>query len=160
MVRFARKVALAADEIVFRLMLVWRLTIIASLLAIGWYASDRDPPFEVLSAPEVTVRAGEWMRVVVDVRRDTTRDCDVEFSRYIFSSDGIRYDMRTSHASAAMIAAMELRHPGKLPIAVMIPGGMEPGRARLVTVLSYRCNKVHALWPIIVTMEVPFTVIE
>jgi hypothetical protein len=147
------------DYFVERLMAVWWMTIIASLLAIGWFASDREPPFEILSVPEVSVRPGEWLKVTAEVRRDVSRGCDAVFSRYIFSGEGVRYDLGTSHASAAMISAIELRHPGKLPIAVLVPGSIEPGRARLEMVLSYRCNQVHALWPIVVTTEIPFTVL-
>lgn len=107
------------------------------------------------------MRAGEWLRVTADVRRDAHRNCDVVFSRYIFGGEGgLRYDLGTSYASAQMISTMELRHPGKLHIAVPVPSNIEPGPAWLEIVLSYRCNKVHALVPIVVTVDIPFTVVE
>ena len=157
---FARKVVRIADDVVDRLRVASWFIIVSSVAALCWYAADREPPFALLHIPAATAQAGGKLRLVVDVRRDVSRECDADFSRYIFGSDGARRDLITSHASAAMIAGMELRYPGKLPIVVSVPDDLEPGPARFVTVLAYRCNKVHALWPIIVTMDIPFTVVE
>ena len=48
--------------------------------------------------------------------------------------------------------------PGVLRVIVKLPEVMEDGNGALVSVLNYRCNKVHAFWPIQVTTTLPFTV--
>jgi hypothetical protein len=156
----ARQVVTLLDRIVERLMLFWKAVIILSLVILCVFALDREPPFALLSAPNVSVRPGEWLKLTADVRRDADRGCEAVFSRYIFGEGGIRYDLGTSHASAQMISAMEMRDPGKLRVAVPVPSTIAPGPAWLEIVLSYRCNKVHSLVPIVVTVDIPFTVVE
>lgn len=146
------------DEIAKSLMWLFKTIIVAGLVALGWFAMDRTPPFAVLDTPPAFARPGEWLRMTAEVRRDTSRNCDTTFSRYLFDANATRYDLGHSIMSAQMIAAMEKRHPGKLPIAVLVPMSAEPGQARIVTVLEYRCNKVHNLWPITVTAEFPFVI--
>lgn len=147
------------DEIVESLMWLFRTIIVAGLLAIVWYAMDREPPFAVVDSPQTFASPGGWLRVTADVRRDVKRNCEAEFTRYIFDSRATRYDLGHAVASPQMISQMEKQSPGKLKVAVLVPAGAEPGPARLVTVLEYRCNKVHNFWPISVTTEIPFEIV-
>ena len=157
----AREVARFLDAAVERIAIVSWLVIIAAILSLMWFAADRSPPFEIKTSPVAAVRAGEWLKITADVRRDAHRGCDAVYSWYIFGGDDyVRYNLGTYYASARMINTMEVRNPGKLPIAILVPASIEPGPARLEMVISYRCNKVHALWPIVVTAEIPFTVVE
>lgn len=68
-------------------------------------------------------------------------------------------DLGSSSASAELIATMEAEHPGRLSIAVQLPGAMLPGRARVDTSLAYSCNIAQVLFPIEVLMTLPFNVL-
>ena len=72
---------------------------------------------------------------------------------------GSRFDLGHSTASAEMIYGVERASPGVLRVSVLLPSVMPEGPATLQTVLDYSCNKVHALWPIKVTTEMPFRVL-
>lgn len=148
------------DSLAQRFIWVANLTIVAGLLAITWFASDRSPPFTLLSVEPAIAWPGDYLTIHASVKRDTTRECSSEFSRFIFDSAGGRYDIGTSTASVEMIRAMELKTPGLLAVTVKLPDNIRPGVSKLTTVLEYRCNKVHRLWPIEVTLQMPFTVLQ
>lgn len=149
------------DELMERFKVVGWALLVVGVLSFVILAADRREPFKIISYPDVSVQRGSVLQITVDVWRDRTRDCNAEFSRYLFDSHGRRFeDVQGAIASDAMIDAMEARTPGKLPMAVNIPHDMAPGRAIVETVLSYQCNKAHAIWPIVVTTDIAFTVVE
>ena len=149
------------DELMERFKIVGWALLVVGVLSFLILALDRREPFKVISYPEASVKRGGVLELTEDVWRDTSRDCNAEFSRYLFDSKGRRFeDVQGAIASDAMIDAIEKRSPGKLHIAVNIPASMAPGKAVLETVLQYECNKAHAIWPIIVTTDVQFTVTE
>ena len=148
------------DGIAQRFMWVANMTIIAGLLVITWFAADRTPPFELLSVKPAIGWPGGYVAIRADVRRDIDRDCSVEFSRFIFDSSGTRYDLGTSTASADMLRALEASSPGRMLLNFKLPDNIHPGAAWLTEVREYRCNKVHRIWPIEVTLQLPFTVLQ
>jgi hypothetical protein len=148
------------DEILERLEWVPKLVLLAALVMIGIQAADRRAPFEVLRVEPASARPGEIVMIYADVRRDTGRVCSADLSRSVFDSRNVRFDYPQARFSAEVIAGMERAHPGRLQVAVMVPPGAAAGLADLVNVLSYRCNQVQALWPIEVTIRMPFTVLE
>ena len=131
---------------------------VAIVITIG-YAFDRDPPFRIIRVQPASARPGEFVTIDAEVMRESERMCSAEFSRYIYDSTLARYDIGSSVVSAEMISRMESSHPGRLRVSVRLPENIAPGQAHLDTVLVYRCNAVHRIWPIDVTTVLPFTVL-
>lgn len=127
--------------------------------SVAWFAFDREPPFEVLSVEPAMARPGEVIHIRAAVRRDSSRMCSAEMTQYIFDASKRRFDLGSSVASAELIRDIEAQTPGQMLLTMIVPLGMAPGDADLTSVLYYRCNKVHALWPIEVTTHVPFVVL-
>lgn len=153
------EVALAVDEVAKRFQWVASACVVGLAIYAVVLATDREPPFEVRHVTNTEVERGQDAVIVARVRRDIERRCDATFSRYLFAADGARYDLGPSYASYEMILAIERTTPGAMKVAFRVPDRMAPGQAIMRTVISYRCNKVHALWPIVVTTEIPFTVL-
>lgn len=136
----------------------WAILGIAALVVL-YFAADRDPPFSVLRVEPAEAPAGEFVVVRASVIRQASRGCSAEFSRYLFDSAGTRFDLGHAIASADMISTMERQSPGKLAVSFRIPPPAAPGPARLRTVLEYTCNRTHRVMPIVVTSEMPLTVL-
>lgn len=135
--------------------------LLATVISVAVFAADRDAPFAVLSVEPAFAKPGDVVMLRARVYRDSSRECSAVFSRYVFDASGARHDDPSSpaSASAAMIEGMEKRSPGRLTLALTVPDKAAPGPATLVSSLEYRCNKIHRLWPIEVTTEMPFTVL-
>lgn len=153
------EVALAVDEVAKRFQWVASACVAGLAIYAVVLAADRDAPFRVMEVKQVLAERGQEATIEAIVQRDIGRRCEASISRYMFASDGARYDLGSSYASAAMIESIEARTPGMLRFSFKVPEKMAPGHAVIQNVLSYRCNKVQALWPIIVTVEFPFTVL-
>ena len=141
--------------------LIWipRLMLFVAAVLIIIQAMDREPPFGILSVEPASARPGELVTITARVKRDSTRDCSAAMSRSIFDSSGQRSDYPIMRFSDAVIDDMERRMPSMLKVTIQVPANATPGPAQLVSVLDYRCNRVHALWPIEVTTVMPFEVI-
>ena len=139
----------------------WLATVVlaVTVVAAGWLMLDRSPPFAILEVEPASARPGEIIKLHMRVMRDLKRDCSAEFTRYVFDSSAMRYYLDRGQASSDFIHNLEKRSPGQLHIAITVPEDVEPGPAELETVLDYRCNKMHRLWPIEVTTRAPFTVL-
>ncbi len=129
------------------------------LASVAWFAFDREPPFEVLSVEPAMARPGEVIHIRAAVRRDSERMCSADMAQYIFDASKRRFDLGSSVASAELIRDIERQTPGQMMVSMVVPLGMSPGEADLVSFLNYRCNKGHALWPSGVTTHVPFVVL-
>jgi hypothetical protein len=148
------------DTTLQRFVWVAQCIIALSILAVLYYAADREAPFQIISVEPAEARAGDVVTIRATVRRDVSRKCAADFSRYIFTNNGARFDLgKPTHASPEMIEDMERRNPHRLSVSVLVPEGAQAGPARLITALEYECNKVHALWPIEVTTVLPFTIL-
>jgi hypothetical protein len=142
-----------------RFLWVAQSVIVGCIGLIAWYAADRAPPFSVLSVDPAFARPGEIVVIQAKVQREDWRRCSADFTRYVFDSQDTRTYVDDGRASVEMIANMEKRSPGLLRVAFRVPEQASPGIARLETVLHYKCNRVHALWPIEVTTQMQFTVL-
>lgn len=137
-----------------------RLILLLGALMVVYYAADRKPPFALLSVQAAEAKAGEYVTIRAEVWRDTSRGCNTQFSRFIFDATGARYDLGTASMSAAAIAEMDRKMPGRLTLSVHVPQSIHPGPALLQTVVHHHCNRVHSLgWPIETTVNMPFTVL-
>ena len=160
MVQHALEVGRFLDHLVELAMPVWKAVIVASLLAVGWYAADRADPFEILEAPIYQAKPGDQVILHAKVRRDADRMCHATLSRYLYAdANQVRYSLGTEFHSAAEIALLEARTPGQMAPVIRIPSNVEPGDASIVTVLLYRCNVTHSLVPITVTLRQPIKIL-
>lgn len=141
--------------------------VLSGILAASlWLMSlDREPPFRILPHDPVTIRAGTHAVVDVPVWRDYSRQCDVEYSRYLFDGGGWRFDLV---AGARMSAATIRTLPkGRLSIKFLVPpahsiehqGGVILGPGFIRTPLRYYCNKGHLWNPILVDTEIPIVLV-
>jgi hypothetical protein len=136
-------------------------------IVVLWGMLDRTPPVALLSVEPASARAGEVITIRANIKRDLSRDCDAEFSRYIFGlTTGsfpqpvqTRFVLGTQTASSDMIRMMDKAWPGGLIVSERVPFELIPGPARLIADITYRCNKGHSLVPITVNMALPFTVL-
>ena len=155
----AMRLAQAANHLVLATENVARAIIAAAVCVVIYYAADREPPFAVLSVEPATAYPGEFVTIKAKVERQADRNCSAEFARYIFDAQGTRYDISTGTASAELVSRMERADPGVLKVSVLVPPSAAPGKAHLVTVLDYACNRTHRIAPIQVTTDMPFTVL-
>ena len=103
---------------------------------------------------------GETAYVNATVKRDVGRDCTVNFVRYLIDANKARHDIGgTQYMTAAALQQMERDMPDSLRLAVRIPADVPVGPATLVTALEYRCNPLHALWPMDVLLEMKLKVL-
>lgn len=146
------------DRMEARIRWMAQVTIIGSIAIIAYYMLDREPPFAVLSVEPATARPGEYITITATVRRDVSRNCSAEFSRYVFDASRTRFDLGTQVASAELVRSINERSPNELRISFLVPPAAAVGSAWVETVLQYHCNKVHRVWPIEVTTRMPFEV--
>ena len=143
-------------------MVGWALAVaLFALWPVRW-ALDREPPFAITGpVTVVNPEAGGEVFFDMPVRRDIERECSATFARYMIDAKGFRrdFDRDPRHVSADAIRAMELRMDGRLQLAIPTAYGMPPGRSTYTTILQYRCNPLHAWWPIEVTMTLEFEVL-
>ena len=149
----------AIDRVAKHFLWVAQMMIAVGVIITIGYAFDRDPPFRVIRVQPAAARAGDFVTIDAEVMRESERMCSAEFSRFIYDSTLARYDIGSSVMSAEMIARLESSHPGRLRVSVKLPENIATGPAHLDTVLVYRCNAVHRIWPIDVTTALPFTVL-
>lgn len=147
------------DGVMVRLAWVPRIMILIAVVLVIIEASDREPPLQLLSVEPAAARAGETVIITSRVWRDGTRNCSAHRSRSMFDAASVRYDYPAAVFSDAAIDRVERETPGLLRVAVVLPLSAAPGPASVVSVTQYRCNRVHALWPIDVTTVMPFTVL-
>lgn len=156
----AREVGVAVYGFMRRAIAVAWVTIVIGAGMFAFKALwNRSPPFAVLSVDAATARPGDYVRIYASVWRDPTRQCSLNYNRYLYDRDGLRYDMGSSSASFEAIAAVEAATPGRLAVAVQLPPSILPGRARILTELAYRCNYAQNLFPIELSAELPFYVL-
>lgn len=136
----------------------WLLCVPVAWQLLDWII-DREPPFAALGAAQASpVRAGGTVVFIAAVRRDLDRDCTVQFSRHLIDGLGIRHDFAADPRvmTADGLREMDSAMGHQLRLAVNIPAGAAPGPATYTSDLIYRCNPVHVLWPIAVSMPLRF----
>ena len=148
------------DDWMLRLSWVPSLVLVIAMGLIAVQASDRREPFQILSVEPAAARPGDMVTIRAKVWRDRSRNCSAVMSRSVFDAQHVRWDYPLTRFSDAMIDRMESAAPGELRVSVVVPSSASAGTAQLVSVLEYRCNRVHAIWPIEVTTTMPFTVLE
>ena len=138
---------------------LWKAVLVVTLVPFALYLAvvsiDRTPPFQMISYKATAARAGEPVKIVARVKRDLDRNCDNERSTVIIDSSGARFDyIARMKASAEAIRANDLASPDALRLELMLPSGMPPGPAKIITTIEYRCNISHELFMPLVTQTV------
>lgn len=147
------------DDWMLRLAWVPSVVLILAMGLIAVQASDRKEPFQILSVEPAAARPGDMVTIRAKVWRDQSRNCSAVMSRSVLDAQSVRWDYPMTRFSDAMIDRMESLAPGELRVSIVVPSSASAGVAQLVSVLEYRCNRVHAIWPIEVTTTMPFTVL-
>jgi hypothetical protein len=124
-----------------------------------WYTDTR-VPFRVTGEAVYTAAIpGETVKVEVPAKRDAHANCSVLFSRYMYDSNGTYYDlMATRFLSAQGIHLLDKINPNHVKFAFKIPEEATPGKALVVTQLSYMCNPLNYIWPIDYDMKITIEV--
>lgn len=132
------------------------------LLCLGqilWWAFERTPPFKLLTySVEHPIFPGGPLKIVLNVERDLTRRCSVHIERYVTDGKGYRMYFPTLDLSHSALVHLELNSPGVNKILLMVPQEAHPGLSAYGNMLSYACNPVHKIWPMVMTYEIPFRV--
>ena len=124
-----------------------------SAVQIWAWASDREPPLRLISQvePIPSAVAGSSVILRAMVKRQTQRGCDLTYTRFLLDVNGTRYDISGIQVmDDSVISLIEKEHPGELNISFIVPAGVPPGLARLITTSNYVCNPLHNWWPITV----------
>lgn len=120
---------------------------------LGLWASERNPPQVVLSAKvaEVTVAPGGLMHVAFEGER--YRPCAIKIDRILYDAQHVRSTLEDVEMASTGA-------PGRFAVVVPIsvPRSFAEGTAIYHTIASYRCNLLHALFPIIEVLDVPFEI--
>lgn len=156
------------DDVVARFSNLLTILAVAAALAILATALDRRPPFKVIPHHPSIIKAGSYTTLDVPVWRDMSRDCDAQYSRYLFDASNARVNIdANAYASADTIRKMEANSPGRLIIKFPVPplrsvkddGGVITGLGSVDVDLLYYCTKGHYLWPIAVNLSIPVLIV-
>jgi hypothetical protein len=133
-----------------RFILVPWVVLAVCVAVLAQWAQDRAPTLEIVEQLGVpTVRPGQEAYLRATVRRDLTRDCHTESSRYLLTSDGYRHMEGDSFLSdTETLRRITAGHPNEIRTTYLVPSGAAPGPAQVVTVLLQECNPLHKFWPI------------
>jgi hypothetical protein len=156
--------------IAIRRMVIWAgahawlgwLLCLPILFKFAQWGTDNVAPFELLATTTVVPGPpGGEVLFESAVRRDLHRECSVRYSRHIVDSRGFRHDfeMEPRYLSADGLRRMDKDMGQRLKIVVNIPKAAAVGPAIYAAELNYVCNPLHTLFPLRVTMAMPFDVL-
>lgn len=160
-VRHQERGGLYITQVLQKLILIPYLVLAMLAGLIIFWALNRVDPLEIvaqLGTP--SGRPGDVIRFEAVVKRDFTPRCSIVVQRYVVGSDGYRYFFQPFSVSPAALDYLTHGSATELKTTLEIPRAMPPGKAKLVTGLSYRCNPLDRLWPIEVTTELEFYVLS
>lgn len=134
------------------------IIVIGAGQTIAW-AINRTPPFTVLEGRIIPPAIpGGVLRIDGVVKRDLSRDCDLEVTQWVEESAGYRHYLNPVAMRAESIRKLEEISPGRTQYAAAIPPTVKPGPAVYHAESRYTCNPVHLLWPISIITRIPFNV--
>ena len=141
------------------ILFAWAIIAVCMVL-LGVWALDRKPPFALISSDLSYTAAGNFAVVKAHVRRDLGRNCSAAYSRQFYDSTGVRFDLVNNVvATPSSIQLLNNLTPGSLVVTFLVPTTAVKGSGKLVSVLEYRCNPLHYLWPIDVVYSVPMEIV-
>ncbi len=140
--------------------MMWRvgtLVVIGSVFGtLGMWANDRTPPTAVISAEPTASSVAPGGILEIEYKVIRTRSCATKVERMLFDSRRVRHVLTDLEFEAAPGPLGPDKYTSVLPI----PAHFARGEGRYRAVTSYRCNPLHALWPIpAMTADVSFDVV-
>lgn len=122
-------------------------------LVAGYWSADRAQPSETLSAAVIaSVRPGD--DALIEWRVFRHRACHTKVERSTF--DGL--------SERVILPDQDYEQPRRLGedsyrTRAPIPQNAAPGSGSIEVVLTWRCNPVHQVWPIVQSISVPVTIL-
>lgn len=139
--------------------LMWLIVALSCIGAV-YLRMDNSAPFVLRGYNVFNAQAGQVAFINGNAARDLKRECSVKFSRFLMDSQRIRHEIPgESSMTADALRAMDREMGGALRLAIRIPADAAAGPAKLMTVLRYRCNALHELWPIDMLLEMELEVL-
>lgn len=130
----------------------------ALALAAYWWNDDK-PPAQAYAWDAPPVRASETLRMTLYVQRDESRTCTVYFSRWLFDSQGFRYDLEGEQmATSVQIQKFFSASPELSNMAIPVPHTFAAGQGRLIIHTRWICNPMQIIHPIVKQNEFTFFV--
>lgn len=130
------------------------LAIAAGVLLLYW-TWDRSPPITLVNdQAEGETRVGGELTIRSEVIRHR-RDCKTKVEQMVIDGGRYRHVLDDLEFAAA---------PGPLGRdiyrrTVKLRSNSIPGESVFRIIISWRCNVLHEIWPIVQTSEVPFTLL-
>lgn len=141
----------------FRLLPI--LVISIALAQIFAWAFDREPPFVVIDGHiEPPAVPGGVLRITGAVKRDISRNCDLEVTQWVEDSSGYRHYLNPVAMRSDSIRKLEEISPGRTQYAASIPSTVKIGPSVYHAESRYVCNPVHFVWPVSIITRIAFEV--
>ncbi len=122
-------------------------SLIAAAGALGYMATDRSSPIELIRTDVNTVR----VRLGQDMERTfhfiQHKRCNIRSERALYDSNNVQYRLEPLEFP---FGVGEVGEEQSYKIKVMVPEDMALGIARYESRTVYRCNPLHWIWPIYV----------
>lgn len=139
--------------------MIWRIGTLAivgiTFGTLGMFMADRTPPTIVYAVDVLTPQVPPGGQLKVEYTVNRARSCATNVERILFDAQRVRVPLEDMEFKAAPGPM----GPDKYISAVSIPTGFARGEAKYRVLTTYRCNPIHALWPItVLTADVSFDV--
>lgn len=134
--------------------------LVATIGINAYWVVNRADPLVILEQTVVPQgRPGDVLHFSAKVRRDYDPPCSVASQRVVISSTGYRFNIDSTELSGETLRMLTQATPDHLYSTLVIPQGVAPGRATLVTSLTYKCNPIDTLLPNTATTVLYFDVL-
>lgn len=132
--------------------------VLVALVACALLLDRREPLTLAAPLAPVVLDPGHAVRVPLQVRVGVSRQCAADLAPELVDSAGVRYPLAVHALASRDVLALGGRHTAELVLRVTAPAHVAPGAAELTVDIQWRCNRLHALWPVGATLGVPVTV--
>ena len=136
--------------------LAWAMIIVA-VVQVALWAMDRDVPYQVVNYT-ATTNERESVTLEMQVRRDTTRNCELTMQRWLRDARGFRWYLPPLFFHASEVHELEHQYPGAVKLVLQLPGAIPSGTTSYRATMRYQCNPMHMVWPLIYEQEILFEV--
>jgi hypothetical protein len=123
------------------------------IILLTW-ASDRTPPADiiVMDTPTSGYQAGEYLTIEWALNGDTDH-CKIDVKSKIVDSAGYVYELYEPKEKTTREG-----HNGLLNTQYRLPEAFPSGRGKYTIEVSYRCNPIQRIWPVVASTQTNFTV--
>lgn len=148
-----------------RLVARWRwlawLTVLMLIVQVVVWSFDRELPYKVIAYPITRAKPGEHLQIEITVQRDyQDRACDLFMTRWMQNEKGFRFYLYPLYFSTADLRRLDRESPGKVKLSLWVPKAFDPGPAYYEATMLFRCNPIHAFWPLEMQQSIRYEVVE